>query len=132
MEHIKDIIRNELQSEDLIKLCILYGSAASGRITDRSDIDIAVAGKEKLEIEYIADLQIKLSLKLGYETDLIDMNSAEGLILKEIMKGGIVLIKKDTGLYADLIKKVMYFDADILPNIKMILKKRAEKFARGY
>jgi hypothetical protein len=40
MEHIKDIIRNELQSEDFIKLCILYGSAASGRITDRINWDI--------------------------------------------------------------------------------------------
>jgi len=131
MEQIKNIITNELLHEDLIKLCILYGSAASGRLTDRSDIDIAVAGKNKLDPECLAELQVRLSLKLGYETDLVDINSVEGLILKEIMRGGVVLIKKDTQLYADFIKKVMYFDADILPNIKMILRKRVEKFARG-
>jgi predicted nucleotidyltransferase len=48
MESIRNIVRNVLQHEDIIKLCILYDSAASGRLTDRSDIDIAAAGKNKL------------------------------------------------------------------------------------
>lgn len=132
MDRIQNIIKNELQDESLVLLCILYGSAAAGRLTDHSDIDIAIAGNDLLDIGYLADLQVRLSISLGSEVDLVDINRAEGLILQEIIKTGIVHIKKDVSLYADLIRKAIYFDADILPNIRMILKHRAERFADGH
>ncbi len=132
MEKIKQIIRDELKNENNISLCILYGSAATGRMTKQSDVDLAIAGKEMFDLEYLADLQVRLSLNLGYEVDLVDMNRIEGLILKEILKNGIVLIKKNSSIYADFIRKAIYFDSDVLPNIRMILKHRAEKFARGH
>jgi predicted nucleotidyltransferase len=132
MDKNQQIIKNELREESLIVLCILYGSAAAGRLTHHSDIDIAIAGNDLLDFEYLADLQVRLSISLGCEVDLVDINRAEGLILPRIIKNGIVLIKKDVTLYADLIRKAIYFDADILPNIRMILKHRAERFADGH
>ena len=132
MEDIKEIIRSRLEAEQHIKLCILYGSAAKDRLTERSDIDIAVAGDDKLDTAMLADLQMDLSQALNREVDLVDMNRAEGLILQKIIQTGTVLVKRDSMLYAGFIKKVIYFDADVLPNIRMILKKRAEKFVSGY
>lgn len=131
MEKIHQIIKDTLNNNDRIKLCILYGSAASGRLTDHSDIDIAIAGDKKFEKEYLVDLQLQLSVKLGYEIDIVDMNNIEGLILSEILKG-IILIKKDNPLYAGFIKKSIYFNEDLLPNIRMILMKRARRFAGGH
>jgi len=132
MEEIQQTIKEALSSEDSIRLCILYGSAASGRLHKESDIDIAIAGDVKFSRDYLVDLQLALSRKLGYEVDIVDMKNLEGLILSEILRKGKVLIKKDTRLYAEFIKKVIYFNEDVLPNIRMILKKRAERFARGH
>jgi len=132
MDEIQQIIKDILSTEERIKLCILYGSAASGRLRKDSDIDIAIAGDVLFSREYLVDLQLTLSRRLCREVDIVDMKNLEGLILSEILRKGKVLIKKDTGLYAEFIKKVIYFNEDVLPNIRMILKKRAERFARGY
>lgn len=131
MEEIQQTIKELLSSEDSIKLCILYGSAASRRLHKESDIDIAIAGVAKFSKDYLVDIQLGLSRKLGYEVDIVDMKNLEGLILSEIFRKGKVLIKKDTRLYSEFIKKVIYFNEDVLPNIRMILKKRAERFAGG-
>ncbi len=131
MLKIQQVIKNRLLHESNIQLCILYGSAAKERLTERSDVDIAVSGYHAFDLNYMVCLQSSLSLLLEREVDLVDMNRAEGLILQHILKGE-VLIKKDTALYADFIRKVIYFNADILPNIRMILKKRARRFISGY
>ena len=73
-----------------------------------------------------------ISRKMNCEIDIVDMKNVEGLILSQILGKGIVLIKKDTSLYAEFIRKVIYFNEDVLPNIRMILKKRAERLARGH
>ena len=131
MYRIHQIITDTLNGEQEIKLCILYGSAASGRLRKESDIDIAIAGDVQFSRDYLVDLQLALSRRLGYEVDIVDIKNLEGLILSEILRKGKVLIKKDTGLYAEFIKKVINFNEDVLPNIRMILKKRAERFAGG-
>ena len=131
MDSIPLIIKETLEGDDRIKLCILYGSAASGKLTLHSDIDIAVAGNAKFGIDALVELQLKLSHNLGYEVDLVDLKDLEGFILSEILKHGIVLIKKETAFYAELIKKVIYFKEDILPGMRMILHKRARRFAGG-
>lgn len=132
MEQIKQIILDTLAGENSIKLCILYGSAATGRLRKDSDIDIAIAGDALFGKEYLVYLQLALSSVLGYEVDIVDMKNLEGLILSEILRKGNVLIKKDTNLYAEFIRKVIYFNEDVLPSIRMILKKRAARFAGGH
>ena len=132
MEQIKQIILDTLAGENSIKLCILYGSAATGRLRKDSDIDIAIAGDALFSKEYLVYLQLALSSVLGYEVDIVDMKNLEGLILSEILRKGNVLIKKDTNLYAEFIRKVIYFNEDVLPSIRMILKKRAARFAGGH
>jgi predicted nucleotidyltransferase len=131
MEEIQQTIKELLSSEESIRLCILYGSAASGRLHKESDIDIALAGDVQFSREHLADLQLALSSRPGYEVDIADMKNLEGLILSEILRKGKVLIEKDTILYAEFIKKVNYYNEDVLPNIRMILKKRAKRIARG-
>lgn len=132
MEQIKQIILDTLAGENSIKLCILYGSAATGRLRKDSDIDIAIAGDALFGKEYLVYLQLALSSVLGYEVDIVDMKNLEGLILSEILRKGNVLIKKDTNLYAEFIRKVIYFNEDVLPSIRMILIKRAARFAGGH
>ena len=117
-------------ADSRIKLCILYGSAASGTLTKRNDI--AIAGESKFDKVSLADLQTILSHKLGYEVDLVNIKRAENLIMREILKGGIVRITKDTRFYAECIKKVIYFNEDVLRSMRMILRKRARRFTGGH
>lgn len=130
MDEIQQIIKELLETDENVKLCILYGSTASGRLRNDSDLDIAIAGDTLFRREYLLDLQLALSRRLGYDVDVAEMKNLKGLILSEILRKGEVLIKKDTGFYAEFIKKGIYFNEDVLHDIRMILKKRAESFVR--
>lgn len=125
---IKQALTDLFKKDESILLVILYGSFAAGRETPNSDIDIAVAGKEKRGHEQLADLNLRLSKLTGREVDIIDLNNTEGTILTEVITKGTVLKKQDTDLYADLIKKVIYYEEDMAKNIRYILKYRQEKF----
>ncbi len=128
MEKIKDQIVTVIKGYPDCRLCILYGSAAKNRLTEHSDIDVAVAGEKPLEKELLVTLSIELTKVFGREADVLDIHTVGGIILSEIIGGGSV-IKKDVVLHAYFMKKVMFFHADMLGNIRYILKTRAERIA---
>lgn len=125
---IKELLIDFFSNKTDVLLVILYGSIAAGRETDKSDVDIAIAGKNLFKPEQIMELNLKLSELLGREVDIIDLNSTEGTILTQIITKGIIIKKQDTSLYASLIKKMLYFEEDMAANIRYILKYRQEKF----
>ena len=55
-----------------------------------------------------------------------------GLILKQVITTGKKIINKKPDLLAQYIKKMLYFNEDMLPNYQMILKAKAKRFAHGY
>jgi len=114
-----------------IRLCLLYGSAASGRLHPQSDIDIAVAGDRPIPQDTLAELQLQLSEALGREADVLDLRNVEGLILRQVLTRGVRLKNQDPQLLASLIRRMWYFEADMMPNIRLILQRRAERFAGG-
>ena len=131
LAQIRSAILRELGDDEKIIICILFGSAVGGKMNPASDIDIAVGGHKALEIDHLVDIQLKISRATGRETDVLDLNRIEGLILKKVLRSGTVLIKKDVNFYGQLIKKSLFFDADILPQIRRIQKTRAERFING-
>ena len=125
---IKNMLTEFFNNEETILLAILYGSFAAGRETNRSDVDIAIAGHSLFHPEQIMELNLKLSKLLEREVDLIDLNNAGGTILTQILTTGTLIKKQDTNLYASLIKKMLYFEEDMAANIRYILKYRQENF----
>ena len=109
----------------------IFGSAVHDRLTPSSDVDIAVAGKRSLSYEERVGLQIALSHGLNYEVDLIDLQAVSGLILKEVLCSGKVVLNKVPAIYAQLMKKMWYNQEDMMPNTKMILKKKCLRFVNG-
>jgi uncharacterized protein len=128
---IADAVLNEIRESDGVLLCVLFGSAARDRMTESSDVDLAVAGAGKFSADHLANLEIRLSRAIGREIDILDLHRLEGLILKKALEAGVVIIKKDRSLYAHFIKKMLFFDADFLPLTRRILKARAGRFAHG-
>ena len=98
-----------------VKIGYIYGSAVNDRMTDASDVDIAV----------------RLSQALGREIDLIDLNAVSGEILRKSMCGGTKVLQKDTNLHARLVKRLWFDQADMMPYRRRILAERREHFLHG-
>lgn len=121
-------IRSVLADFPFIEFCTLFGSAASGRLTISSDIDIAVAGKEPLSLAVKNEVVLELSRALKRDIDLVDLQTVSGLILEQSLCQSSIVINKNRPLYAGLLKRLWYFQADMKPYVRRILEQRAEKW----
>lgn len=114
-----------------IALVILYGSAAVDALRAGSDVDVAVAKETRVCVNERVELHLELSALLGAEADVVDLNSVHGLIVQEILTKGI-LIKNDKPLVlAKIMKDMWLFEADMMPNIRMIRDANNRRFAYG-
>lgn len=111
-----------------VQFAILYGSYAKGTDRTDSDLDLAVAGRDRLSLQVRSDLSAALSAATGKEVDLIDLNEVTGVILGEALCEGKILLLKDKDLYAGLIKKYYFDQADFQPYYDRILEARRKRF----
>ncbi len=130
MNELKDQIENVVSSYPELRVVILFGSAASERLTPNSDVDLAVAGDCPLDPEVMAKLHLHLARVLPLEVDLVDLQQASGLLLKEILSHGI-LIRSTPSIYTSLVKRMWYNQADMMPYTRRILEKHVQRFVRG-
>lgn len=96
-----------------LRLALLFGSAAAGRQRPDSDVDVAVAGPRALSPEEKMHLISELAQLTGRAVDLVDLMSVSGPILSRVLASGRLLFCTDRALYAELIKKALYDDADL-------------------
>jgi len=130
-QKIKDTIISLLEKEKDIGFCVLFGSAAGNSLSRRSDIDIAVGAEKRLSPERRAELQRALSSALKREADIVDIKSAEGVFLQQILTKGEVLIRNDKKLYAYLLRKMWYFNEDMRKNYEAVRDAQIRRFLGG-
>ncbi len=128
---IKNIINNIIKKNSPIQIAILYGSSLKKLKNKTNDIDIAIAGEGKINYQTLAELQIQLEKKLEKKVDLVDINTINGPILQQILCKGELIKCLNQNLYVKIMKRMLFFQEDILPYYKKILRKRAERFANG-
>jgi len=128
MEKLKGLIHSVLNRHPEIKLCIIFGSIASGKGSLNSDIDIAIAADQPLSSDRRLELLEELSTATNHEIDLVDLMTAKGLILNQALSTGIVVQNKDKSLYADLISRMLFNQADMMPYYDRILRERRRQF----
>ncbi|MFK4766393.1 nucleotidyltransferase domain-containing protein [Desulfobaculum sp. SPO524] len=104
-----------------ILLGIVYGSASAGTMRADSDVDVAVLAEAPLSLEARLDIILELSLALGREVDVIDLHTAHGLILRQILTKGAVALKRSTVAYARLMKRMLFDHADMEPMRRTIV-----------
>lgn len=124
-------LTTELERQSSIVLAVVYGSTARGRLNVRSDVDLAVAGRDVLEYRFLVDLSTKLGLACGREVQLRDLRRLEGLILHRVLTTGRAIKKLDTTLYAKLAIKALDFEADLLPAVERIQEAQVRRFVEG-
>ena len=110
-----------------IRLAILFGSAASRKLTPDSDIDIALAGATALTASQKIQMIDQLSLSLHRPIDLVDLHTASLPILSSILSSGHLLLNQDPELYAKFIRRLWNWNADMLSNHNSFLKRRRSK-----
>ena len=131
MERTTEQAKAILARHDEIQIVLVFGSSVEGRARPDSDLDIGIAARRPLSALEQLDLIDELAAAFGRPIDLIDLLTAAAPILRQILTKGFFILKKDTNLYARLLRKLWYDQADIMPNYNMILRHRREKFIKG-
>ncbi len=122
---IKNILQNTLNQFPAIKLAIVFGSVAVNRENDRSDIDIAILADKPLDFTQKVKLIESLAIATGRPIDLIDLKTAGQPLLGQIISNG-ERVKGSDSVYAQLITRNLFDQADFLPYRNRILDERRE------
>jgi predicted nucleotidyltransferase len=122
-QHISEALR----SREGIAAAWLFGSVAAGTATT-SDLDVAALGPSPLSTNEKAALIERLAQVTGRPVDLVDLQATHGPIVGRILQEGTRLFCTDTTLYADLLKRGWFDQADWMPYRRRILKTRREQW----
>ena len=111
-----------------IELAILFGSMATGKASSESDLDIGVAGPAAIDWRTKMRLVEAISLVALRPVDLVDLRTASGTLLHQILTTGEIILCRNHTLYADLIKKMLFDQADFQPMVRRIFQERRKKW----
>lgn len=123
-----DVLNTVLKKYPEISLGILFGSVINNRLTGESDIDIAISASRPLGHDKLVEVLLDCEKALKRRVDIIDLQTVTGHILQQILCSGNVFLKKSSPILAELIKKMWYNQADMMPYTNMMMKKQVEKF----
>lgn len=123
----KEVLRAELG----LKLAIIYGSTATGKMRPNSDVDIALLFDHPLDAEQKMTLMSRLESELGRDVDLVDLFALNGTILKQVLTKGRVLIQTTSGALAELTQRMIYNQTDMMPYVSRTLIERQRRFIHG-
>ena len=110
-----------------VHTCILYGSAAAGRLRFGSDIDLAIAAETELAPETLSRYYLQASSLLQREVDLRDLRRAKGLYLKEVLTKGKILLNDNPQFLGNKSIEMMDYQTDLAPQINAIRRQQLER-----
>ena len=131
MEKLQKLLRNTLIHFKEVKVCIVFGSVAAGKASPRSDLDIAVAGEQPLSEDVFLKLMEAFSESANRDIDLIDLMAVSGPILKKALTTGRIILNRDKTLYASLMSRMLFNEADMMPYYHRTLRERRRRFLNG-
>ncbi len=126
-EHMTDIQRTiepVMARHSSVVIAILFGSLASAQARFDSDLDLAVATITPLTPQGRIDLIEDLAVAFGRPVDLIDLDQIHGPLLHQILTQGRLILCKDRTRYAELLRRMVYDEADFMPYYRRILAER--------
>ena len=119
---LKDI----LSRHPSVEMACLFGSLAAGQGRMGSDLDLAVATANPLTPQTKIELIEDLAVSIGRPVDLIDLTQAHGPLLHQIVTRGRMLVCHDRTQYAELLRRLAYDEADVMPYYRRILAERRQ------
>ena len=105
LEDEKTLIISKLKSEEVVNFLnnydissmLTFGSLNNEKFSQESDIDIAIIGKHKIDLEEILEIELFLAKLLNKEIDVIDLKSESLYIFLKInvLNEGTVIYSND-------------------------------------
>ncbi len=123
-------IRQTLTDPD-IRLAILFGFQATGKTHAGSDADVAVALDGEMSPVRRGELSAKLSEVMRCEVDVVDLRTAQGEFLAQIVLGSEVAVKRDASLLAELALRALAYREDMRPMVLHALKNKVRRSIDG-
>jgi predicted nucleotidyltransferase len=100
IEEIKPKIKMLAEKYGL-SLVLLFGSQVTGKTHPKSDIDLAFISEKPISPMEIAKMQTEFSEELGLKNiEMIALNGAHPLLLKQVAQKSIVLFEKEPSLFS--------------------------------
>jgi len=123
---IRAAIVSVLERHPSVSMAILFGSLAAGRGRPDSDLDLAVSATAPLTVDARIELIDDLAAALGRPIDLIDLNQAHGPLLQQVLTTGRLMLCRNRTEYAELLRRLAYEEADVMPYYRRILATRRQ------
>ena len=114
LEDEKKSIMDKLKSEEVVSFLnkyeissmLTFGSLNNEEFSEDSDIDIAIIGKHKIDLEEILEIELFLAKLLSKEIDVIDLKS-EGLYIYlkiNVLNEGEIIYSNDDNYNLEVFK----------------------------
>lgn len=127
IEDMTSKINKYLLMHDDVAFAFLFGSFIRGEATGFSDVDIAIFFTGVVDFHRINRLREDLTGLLGMETDIVVLNTASPIIRMQVLKKGVLLIKKEQRAYHEFFVNTVKEYDDLKRNRKEI----EDKILRG-
>lgn len=111
-------LRGALEQLPAVRLAVLFGSAATGTSTSKSDIDIGVSLARGADLS--PTLGVVLERAIGQPVDLVWLDEAPPLLRFEIARDGLVLVERDPYGWAEFQAHAMIDWWDWAPTARMM------------
>lgn len=82
-----------------VLLVFLFGSAASRKMAEGSDIDIGILFEFQLDFYKVNEFKNELSSMFKREIDIANLNSASPVLKMQVLKNGVLVFAKDRKIY---------------------------------
>lgn len=127
-QDLEGAIRAVLAAREEIILAYLFGSAADGRLTPDSDVDVAVWAARPLDTETRMELIRDLGRTTGRAVDLVDLASTGVPLLQQVLTTGRELLCRDRAAKERLIIRMLNDVEDFLPLRRRALEERRRRW----
>jgi uncharacterized protein len=107
----QDVLKNLtkwLEAQEQLSLGIVFGSLITDRFNAASDVDLAVMGATPLSVNERVELAQSLGALINRNVDLIDLKSAQGLIVKQALTTGLRLKNTNPNSFAERLSKYYF------------------------
>lgn len=118
-------LRKILDGHQYIRQALVFGSVATGHARRDSDLDIAVDADRPLRAVEKTRLIESLAAATGRPVDLVNLRTAGGPLLGQILAHGERILGSDAD-YAELLRRHLFDVADFQPYIDRMLRERRQ------
>lgn len=127
MKDIASTLKEYFKDKEEIPLAFIFGSAVAGRLTDESDVDIAILFSSMPHFQEVLKISASVSGVTGREVDIVVLNDSSPVIRMQVLRKGKLIKGGNDVAYNDFfVRTVKEYD-----DLKRIRKEAEENILRS-